>query len=105
MFFTLLEYTAAIGRSDVLLFGMMILFSSLWVLLSVFSGNYCHSYSFYSFTCLCSQLKEESSVSGSEEEADDLPNVDTDEDASDANQNNIDDEVRTWNNCRKLANT
>ena len=44
-------------------------------------------------------------MSGSEEEADDLPNVDTDEDASDANQNNIDDEVRTRNNCRKLANT
>lgn len=34
-------------------------------------------------------------MSGSEEEADDLPNADTDEDASDANENNIDDEVRT----------
>ncbi|KAH7690419.1 P-loop containing nucleoside triphosphate hydrolase protein [Dioscorea alata] len=39
------------------------------------------------------ELKEESSVSGSEEEADDLPNADSDEDASDANENNIDDEM------------
>ncbi|KAJ0967326.1 hypothetical protein J5N97_024243 [Dioscorea zingiberensis] len=39
------------------------------------------------------ELKEESSVSGSEEEADDLPNVDSDEDVSDADKNNIHDEM------------